>query len=53
MEPKSTGWKFETCDGESGFEFKAEGGKKAIADLNRIMNEVEVDMKRGEADEQT
>lgn len=41
-----TGWKFETCDGESGFKFKAKGGKKAIEALDLIMNKAEVDMKR-------
>lgn len=42
---KSTGWKFETCDGESGFELKAKGGSRAIADLERIMNNAEKRMK--------
>jgi len=48
MTAETTGWKFETCDGEDWFEFKAKGGKKAIAELNRIMNQVEEGMKNGE-----
>lgn len=42
---ESTGCKFETDDGESGFKFKATGGSKAIAGLERIMNDVEARMK--------
>ena len=45
MNTKSTGWKFETCDGNAGFRFKASGGKKAIAALNQIMNDTEARMK--------
>lgn len=45
MKTKENGWKFETCDGESGFEFNIKGGKKAVEELTSIMNRVENDMK--------
>ena len=40
-----TGWKFETLDGEDGFEFEIEGGSDAVKKLKDIMETVEKDMK--------
>jgi len=40
-----TGWKFETHDGENGFEFAVEGGSDAVKKLTDIMETVEKDMK--------
>jgi len=40
-----TGWKFETLDGENGFEFEIEGGSDAVKKLTDIMETVEQDMK--------
>ena len=39
------GWKFETLDGEYGFEFEIEGGSDAVKKLKDIMETVEKDMK--------
>jgi len=40
-----TGWKFETLDGEDGFEFEIEGGSDIVKKLTDIMETVEKDMK--------
>ena len=40
-----TGWKFETLDGETGFEFEVKGGSDTVERLKDIMETVEKDMK--------
>ena len=45
MSKHVAGWKFETLDGENGFEFEIEGGSDAMKKLKDIMETVEKDMK--------
>ena len=40
-----TGWKFETADGDEGFEFAVKGGADAVKDIANIMDDVEQRMK--------
>ena len=48
MGNKENGWRFETDDGESGFEFNIKGNKQAVDKLTNIMNGIENEMKEGE-----
>ena len=45
MDKSTAGWKFETLDGENGFEFDIEGGSDAVKKLMDIMETVEQDMR--------
>lgn len=45
MAKKTAGWKFESSDGEEGFEFAVKGGTDAVKKLADIMENVERDMK--------
>ena len=45
MGKSMAGWKFETHDGENGFEFAVEGGSDAVKKLMDIMETIEKDMK--------
>jgi len=45
MSRSISGWKFETLDGENGFEFEIEGGLDTVKKLTDIMETVEQDMK--------
>jgi len=45
MGKHAAGWKFETLDGETGFEFEVEGGSDTVERLKDIMETVEKDMK--------
>jgi len=45
MPKKTSGWKFETSDGEDGFEFAVKGGSDAVKKLVDIMENIEQDMK--------